>query len=703
MIPAGSPALTDQGGASAHVHSHPPGPWDPHGGKDDVSQRELNLGIVAHVDAGKTTLTERLLYEAGVIDEIGSVDAGTTQTDTLALERQRGITIKSAVTSFTLGDVHVNLIDTPGHPDFIAEVERVLSVLDGAVLVISAVEGVQPQTRILMRALQRLRIPTLLFVNKIDRAGADDGRVLQAISERLGAVVVPLSAPGGLGTRDAFVESVDDDSALHEVLAENDEALLESFVDDGSSVPHSRLFEELASQTRQVLVHPVFFGSALTGAGVDAVMTGIAELLPSSTGDPDAAPSASIFKIERAANGEKVAYVRMLSGTIRTRDRVSFGSGLEGKVTTISVFEQGPAVQRQSVAAGGVAKVWGLADIQIGDLIGEPGATAMRPQFPPPTLESVVISRNPDDRPRLRAALTQLAEQDPLINVQQNEVLNEDSVSLYGEVQKEVIEATLETDYGLDVEFQDPTPIHIERPLRSGQAIEVLYTETNPFRATVGLRIDPAPPDSGVEFRLAIDALTAPLYLYKTLVSFSEHMERYVRETLREGFHGWQVTDCVVTMTSCAYSVPDGPPSKRGPLSTSSDYRKLTPIVLMDALEQARTTVCEPVLQVRLEVPAESVGAVIATIGQLGATAEMDSLRGDLATVETVLSIRSAQELQRELSRLTSGEGVLESTFLGYEPVSCDPPTRRRMTVSPLNRDEYKLQVMNRAQGKTAG
>src|SRR5438094_5164362 len=156
--------------------------------------RTLNLGTLAHVDAGKTTLTERLLYAAGVIDQIGSVDAGTTQTDSLALARQRGITIKSAVVSFAVGDVTVNLIDTPGHPDFIAEVERVLNVLDGAVLVISAVEGVQPQTRVLMRALQRVCVPTLVFVNKIDRAGAGEERVLQAISERLGALVVPMSA-----------------------------------------------------------------------------------------------------------------------------------------------------------------------------------------------------------------------------------------------------------------------------------------------------------------------------------------------------------------------------------------------------------------------------------------------------------------------------------------------------------------------------
>src|ERR1043165_6237864 len=145
----------------------------------------LNLGILAHVDAGKTTLTERLLYGAGVIDAIGSVDKGTTQTDSLALERQRGITIRSAGVSFAIDDVTVNLIDTPGHPDFIAEVERVLAVLDGAVLVIAAVEGVQPQTRVLMHALQRLRIPTLLFVNKIDRGGADPDRVVDEIAAKL--------------------------------------------------------------------------------------------------------------------------------------------------------------------------------------------------------------------------------------------------------------------------------------------------------------------------------------------------------------------------------------------------------------------------------------------------------------------------------------------------------------------------------------
>src|SRR5687768_525244 len=208
--------------------------------------RTLNLGILAHVDAGKTTLTERLLYAAGVIDEIGSVDDGSTQTDTLALERQRGITIKSAVVSFAIDDVVVNLIDTPGHPDFIAEVERVLSVLDGAVLVISAVEGVQPQTRLLMRALTRLRVPTLMFVNKIDRRGAGYDRVLQTIGERLTPAIVAMGSVRDLGTRTAgFTPRGAGDAAfaawLADVLAAHDDALLAAYVADETKVPYQRL------------------------------------------------------------------------------------------------------------------------------------------------------------------------------------------------------------------------------------------------------------------------------------------------------------------------------------------------------------------------------------------------------------------------------------------------------------------------------
>src|SRR3954470_24097047 len=218
--------------------------------------RTLNLGILAHVDAGKTTLTERLLFTAGAIDHVGSVDAGTTQTDSLDLERERGITIRAAVASFAVGDLAVNLVDTPGHPDFIAEVERVLGVLDGAVLVISAVEGVQPQTPLLFRALQRLHVPTLIFVNKIDRAGADPDRVVATIARRLSPAIVPMEEVHGPGGRGATVSPFAPRDGAHramvtEVLAEHDEAILRAFVPDEADTSPAHLREHLAAQVRR--------------------------------------------------------------------------------------------------------------------------------------------------------------------------------------------------------------------------------------------------------------------------------------------------------------------------------------------------------------------------------------------------------------------------------------------------------------------
>jgi ribosomal protection tetracycline resistance protein len=661
----------------------------------------LNLGILAHVDAGKTTLTERLLYAAGVIDEIGSVDKGTTQTDSLPLEQQRGITIKSAVVSFPIDDVTINLIDTPGHPDFIAEVERVLSVLDGAVLVVSAVEGVQAQARVLMRALERLHIPTLIFVNKIDRIGADSERALNDISERLTPASVAMASVDREGTRAAVAAPRSDADAafrsrLFDVLAEHDDALLAAYLDDETSVSSRRLRAELAAQTKRALVHPAFCGSAITGAGVDGLMAGLVELLPAAAGDPDGAAFGTVFKIERGSAGEKIAYVRMFSGTVRTRDRLHFGRDHEEKVTAISVFDHGTAVQRAAVSAREIAKLWGLKDIQIGDRIGKVPGRAMHREFPPPTLESVVAPLNPDDRQRLRVALAQLGEQDPLIDVRQDDRRHEISVSLYGEVQKEVIEATLANDFGIEVAFRETTPIYVERPIGTGEAIEILHAESNPFRATIGLRVDPAPDGSGIEFRLQVASRTVPLYLYKTTESFTESMGEYVRQTLQEGLFGWHVTDCMVTMTKCSYSVPDGPPSRRGPLSTAADFRKLTPLVLMQALQRSGTVVCEPTVRVSLEIPTDAIGAVMPALARLGAAVKTPSLQGKLSTIKAVLPAARADDLQRQLPRLTGGEGVLDSSFAGYEPVSGDPPTRRRTAANPLNLGEYMMQLAGR-------
>jgi ribosomal protection tetracycline resistance protein len=192
---------------------------------------------------------------------------------------------------------------------------------------------------------------------------------------------------------------------------------------------------------------------------------------------------------------------------------------------------------------------------------------------------------------------------------------------------------------------------------------------------------------------MEVDHAGVPQYVYKNLATFTEHMDQYVREALQEGLFGWQVTDCVVTMTRCSYSIADGPPSRRGPPSTAADFRKLTPLVLMQALVRAGSVVCEPTARVSLEIPAGTTGAVVSALARSGAAMQTSSTRGQLSRIETVLPVARAQDLKRQLPGLTGGEGVLESSFDGYEPVSTDPPTRPRTTADPLNLDEYMMRV----------
>ena len=645
--------------------------------------RTLNLGILAHVDAGKTSLTERLLYAAGVIDKIGSVDDGSTQTDSLALERQRGITIKAAVASFVVGDVTINLIDTPGHPDFIAEVERVLSVLDGAVLVISAVEGVQSQTRVLMRALERLHIPTLMFVNKIDRGGARHAELLASIAQRLSPAIVAMGRTDSLGTRDAeFTPFGTDDAAfkagLAEVLAERDEALMAAYVDGRRAVAYPRLRRALAEQTKRALVHPVFFGSAITGAGVDALTDGLTELLPAAVGDAEEPLSGAVFKVERGSAGEKVAFLRMFAGTLGVRDRVPLRGG-EQKVTAIRVFERGAAVDRPSVVAGQIGKVWGLGEVQIGDAIGEARAGLAQHHFAPPTLETLIAPRRASDRVAMLVALAQLAEQDPLINLRQDDLRQEVFVSLYGEVQKEVIQQTLALDFGLEVEFRETTTICIERPVGVGAGFD---RAPRPFIATIGLRVEPGPVGSGVRYHSEVEYGSLPL-------SFHEAIEDAVKQTLRQGLCGWPVTDCVVTMT---HSIR----LRHWATSSAGDHRKLAPLVLMAALKQAGTVVCEPIHRFHLEMPEDVLAQVLAFLAGLDAIPRAQFIRGPICELEGDIAAARTHELQQRVPTLTRGEGVLESAFDHYRPVRGPAPSRSRTDRNPLDRKTYVMSYRRR-------
>jgi ribosomal protection tetracycline resistance protein len=548
------------------------------------------------------------------------------------------------------------------------------------------VEGVQAQTRVLMRALQRLHIPTLIFINKIDRAGADGERVLRSIAQKLSPAIIPLGSAAGLGTRRAaYAPYGAADTAftarLVDLLARHDDALLAAYIADEAAVPYCRLRDELAAQTKQALVHPVFFGSAITGAGADALIAGIKELLPAAKGDANGPASGSVFKIERGAAGEKIAYVRMFSGAVRVRDRVRFGQAKQAKVTAISVFDRGPATRRALVAAGQIGKLWGLGDVQIGDAIGIARASAEPGSFAPPTLETIVVARQAADKGALHAALAQLAEQDPLIDLRQDDIRQELFVSLYGEVQKQVIQATLAADFGIEVDFRETTTICVERPTGTGAAFEIMGKPPNPFVATVGLRIEPAPVNTGVEFRLAPE-------LHGTLpLAFFKAVEETVHETLRQGLYGWQVVDCIVTMTHSGYS---------SVASTAGDFRLLTPLVLMSALQQAGTAVCEPMHRFQLEITADTFGRVALALAQLRAVPQAQAMREAACLLEGEIPAGQVHELQQQLPGLTRGEGVLEAAFDHYKPVRGTPPTRPRSDYNPLNRKEYLLHIARR-------
>jgi ribosomal protection tetracycline resistance protein len=650
----------------------------------------INIGILAHVDAGKTSLTERLLFNSGLIDQVGSVDRGDTQTDSLDLERRRGITIQSAVVALNIGDTQVNLIDTPGHSDFAGEVERSLRVLDGAVLVVSAVEGVQARTRILMRLLRSLEIPVLIFVNKIDRVGASYDALLKSIADTIAPGCVPMVEVVDIGTREARTVPLRPDR-FTEVLAEHSDLFLSAFVDGSVELTDDMRIQELARQTRAGWTHPVYFGSAITGEGVEHLAAGIVDLLPRvSTEAASDALQATIFKIERGRAGEKICYARVHSGTIRPRERIPFyrpsSNGrveeLEGRPSAVRVFNRGTDVRDQDATAGSIAKLWGLAEARIGDQLGSPSDLPGGGLMAPPTLETVISPETPSDRSRLFAALGRLAEQDPLINVRLDEATGAMWVRLYGEVQMEVIADTLRALYGLVVVFEKPRTIYVERPIGVGEAMEEInFDGPNFFWATVGLRVEPAPPGSGVNFALAVELGGLPLAFHKAI-------EETVRQTLRHGPHGWEVIDVNVTLIRTGYA---------SPISAAGDFRNATPLVVAAALVDAGTRVCEPVHSIVMEVPDDCVSGVIQALVPMRGVVEEHAMR-DARTVvlRGHMPASEVPALTRRLPELTRGQGLIVTEFDSYQPYPGPTPVVAPSGANPYDRAQYMLHTLGR-------
>jgi ribosomal protection tetracycline resistance protein len=634
-------------------------------GEPPGSPRWLNLGVLAHVDAGKTSLTEALLHAGGALDHVGRVDDGTTQTDTLALERRRGITIRTAVASFTVGDVTVNLVDTPGHPDFIAEVDRSLAVLDGAILVVSAVEGVQAQTIVLYRALRRLGVPVVFFVNKIDRLGADPDRVLVAIDRRLTSGAIPLGSVRSAGTGDAdYLPYSLDDAAIAEALtadlADHDEKLLESWVNRGKVLDPASVWPELRRLTRRELVQPLSFGSAITGAGVDDLIDIVTRLLPAKPSDGQTAMSGQVFKVERDSSGARTCLVRLRSGTLALRDQVFVAGAEIGKVTELEVYEPNGPVRRETAIAGQVARVHGLAGARLGDRLGSPTAVDV-PQwhFSPPTLETTIVARDPNQQHLLHRALTELSDIDPLIRLRPDVDTGALRISVYGEVQQQVIADTLALDYGVDVEFRSTKIICVERPAGIGQAVRRIGDPDHLYGYTLGVTVSPNLPGAGVELAIAAPRLDLPLHIYSTVDAFHQALLGYLDPPLATGPHGWHLVDIRVDVTESDYNPPGPAPA---------DVRHTLAIVVTEAIQRAGTIVCEPIERFRLETPADTIASTLNLLARHRAVPETPEIDSTLAVINGTIPTAEVDQVHRELHGVTHGEGILESHLDHYQP-----------------------------------
>ncbi|OOZ80693.1 tetracycline resistance protein [Bacillus cereus] len=641
----------------------------------------INIGIVAHVDAGKTSLTERILYETNVIKEIGRVDGGSTQTDSMELERQRGITIKASVVSFFIDDVKVNVIDTPGHADFIAEVERSFRVLDGAILVISAVEGVQAQTKILMRTLQKLNIPTILFVNKIDRRGANSEKVVKQIKTILSNEAFPFYSVLNEGTKEARIIEYKSYDDCIERLAPYNESLLESYVNN-EIVTDTMLREELIKQIAQANVYPIFFGSAMTGIGVSELLENISTLLPANNLSQDEKLSGIVFKIEREPSGEKIAYVRVFSGNLHVRKHVDIQRDQslphKEKIKKMCMFHNGDAVQTSTVPSGEFCKVWGLSDIKIGDIIGARTNYIKDIHFAEPQMEAAIDAVPKERIHDLYAALMELCEEDPLIKVWKDDVHNELYIRLFGQVQKEVIETTLFEKYNLQVTFSNTRVVCIEKPIGIGISVEVMGEKTNPFYATVGFKVERGELNSGITYTLGVELGSLPLAFHKAI-------EDTVFQTLKQGLYGWEVTDISVTLTHTGYA---------SPVTTASDFRNLTPLVLMDALKKAETYVYEPVNAFELTVPEQAISTAMYKLAAIPATFAEPIFNNDSYQLTGSLPVAKTENFKRMLHSFTEGEGIFTTKPAGFTKLKPPFPTRKRVDYNPLNRKDYLLHVL---------
>ncbi len=622
----------------------------------------INIGILAHADAGKTTLTEQMLYAAGEVRAAGSVDSKNAQTDWLDIEHRRGISVRAASTRLFWKGRQINLIDTPGHVDFAGEVQRSLSVLDAAVLVISAVEGIQGQTEVLWEALRTLNLPTLLFINKIDRIGADLDAVLDNLRDCFSEDIILLQGCDDTQTRNCTVTPIQlTDERIVDLAINTDEEAEECFLEE-RPISNEILLRALRAEIAAGHAFPVCLGAASLGVGVKELLDGIG-LLPSAVGDESAPVSGIVYKVEHDKMMGRAAHVRLFSGTLENRDLVPLcGREPAEKVVQIRRVLAHKTVDMGKLTAGDIGALYGLTNVYTGDIIGTP-PRAREITLAAPLLKVRILPKVPEQLLELVAAVRELTVEDPLLDMEWEKEERELYIKITGMIQLEVIAAFLQDRFHLDVTFEAPSVIYKETPASAGVGRED-YTWPKPCWACVELKIDPLPRGSGVVFESVVNDRVI-------LSRYQAHIAQALPDALKQGLYGWEVTDLKVTLTGGSHHLIHTHPL---------DFFVATPMAVMDALEHTGVTLLEPMVTLRFTFAEECLGRVISDIIAMRGTFDSPVIREGRVTLEATVPVATSLDYPITFSILTGGKGVLSSRFAGYAecPLELGKTTKRR-------------------------
>lgn len=660
-------------------------------------KKHICTGLLAHVDAGKTTITEQLLLLGGNIRSAGSVDQGTAQTDWMDVERRRGISVKNACAEVSYKDSVIQIVDTPGHVDFAAEVARSLQALDGAILVISGAEGVQAHTRTIFQALERMKIPTIFAVNKVDRAGFDMDALTYQIGKRLTDRFICLQKvenpscedcrivpENGLDDRkDAAAEQIAGD--IFEKLAEVDEELGELYLEERKP-DRTLLLKKLREYSGTGEIYPVVFLNAKQGKGVRQLADAILEYLPDGFENDSGALQGIVFQVSHDPVMGKAAHIRLFGGKLTSRDFVPIaGQQPEEweKATQIRKIQGGRFLDTGEMKAGEIAAVYGLSKCRAGDVIGKgcdgdlPGLDRKRENLLKiePLLMVQVVPKDMQKETELSAALTQLSDEDPFLFYERNPLTGQMYLRVMGMVQIEILEELLQSSFGLETSFLPPSVIYKEKPAHEAVGKEV-YTMPKPCWAVVELKVEPLPAGSGIVFESLLKEKELP-YRYQN------HIRQSLMDTVSQGIYGWEVTDAKFTLVGGqSHHVHTHP----------LDFFVATPVAVLRALTESESMLMEPYVKISLSAAEQFMGKVMGHIVNMRGEFEAPIIEDGMFFLEAVVPLRDSMEYPVTFRSLTSGQGSYSMELDSYRP--CEKgflETLPRRGVNPLDHAKWIL------------